>query len=252
MKMLKPFLIATSVFFVMVVGIALFSSGSQNPVSAQVSTPSPFEPVRSVTVTGIGQFSVVPDEATVVIGVQTQAESAGEAISENAERMEEVTNALRAAGIQTVDIQTRTLNLFPRYADTQQVPRSVQGEIVGYTATNQVEVRVRQIANVGAVIDNAIMAGANTIDGIRFEVGDPTQALDQARQAAMEDARRKAEQLVELADASLGNVLTISEFSRTPGPVFREAVAQDVAFVTPVEPGTQMIEVEVQVTWYLE
>jgi uncharacterized protein len=252
MKMLKPFLIATSVFFVMVVGIALFSTDSQTPVSAQAPTSSAFEPVRSVTVTGIGQFAVVPDEAAVVIGVQSQAESAGEAINENAERMEEVINALRAAGIQTADIQTRTLNLFPRYAETQQVPRPDLGEIVGYTATNQIEVRVRQIANVGSVIDNAIMAGANTIDGIRFEVGDPTQALDQARRAAMEDARRKAEQLVELADASLGNVLTISEFSRTPGPVFREAVAQDAAFVTPIEPGTEMIEVEVQVTWYLE
>jgi uncharacterized protein len=131
------------------------------------------------------------------------------------------------------------------------VPRPGLGEITGYNATNQVEVRVRQIANIGAVIDNAIMAGANTIDGIRFEVSNPVGAMDQAREAAMTEARRKAEQLAELAEASLGNVLTISEFSRTPGPVFRETMAMDAA-VAPIEPGTERIEVEVQVSWYLE
>jgi uncharacterized protein len=251
MKMLKPLLIATSIFVFMVVSLALFSSGAQTSVSAQAPTPSPFDPARSVTVIGVGEVRVVPDEAVIVIGVQTQAESALSAMNENSERMDEVVNSLRAAGIQTADIQTRTVNLFPRYAEEQQVPRPGLGEIIGYTASNQVEVRVRQIANVGAVIDNAIMAGANTIDGIRFEVSNPVAAMDQAREAAMAEARRKAEQLAELADASLGNVLTISEFSRTPGPVFRETMAMD-ALAAPIEPGAETIEVEVQVSWYLE
>jgi uncharacterized protein len=251
MKMLKPLLIATSIFVLMVVSLALFSSGAQSSVSAQAPTPSPFDPARSVTVIGVGEVRVVPDEAVIVIGVQTQAESALAAMNENSERMDEVVNSLRAAGIQTADIQTRTVNLFPRYAEEQQLTRPGLGEIIGYTASNQVEVRARQIANVGAVIDNAIMAGANTIDGIRFEVSNPVVAMDQARQAAMTEARRKAEQLAELADASLGNVLTISEFSRTPGPVFRETMVMDVA-VAPIEPGTETIEVEVQVSWYLE
>jgi uncharacterized protein len=252
MKMFKHLIIATSTFFIMVIGLAIFSSGAESTVSAQVSTPSPFDPARTVSVTGVGEVNIVPDEAIVVVGVETQAESAQDAMNQNSEQMEEVINSLRAAGIRTQDIQTRTVNLFPRYQQRQPETQPGQGEIVGYTATNQVEVRLPQIETVGTVIDNAIMAGANTIEGIRFEVSDPEQAMDQARQSAVMDARRKAEQLVQLLDAELGDVLTISEFSRFPRPVIQETFMQDAAAAAPIEPGTQNIQVEVQVTWYLE
>jgi uncharacterized protein len=251
MKLIKPLVIATSIFIVTVIGLAIISNGrSQSAVMAQAPTPSPFEPVRSVTVTGIGQVRVIPDEAVIVIGVETQAETAREAINENNQQMQEVLRALQEAGVGNADIQTRTLNLFPRYGDERPVNGRL-AEIIGYTARNQVEARVRQIDNVGDIIDAAIMAGANTIEGIRFEVSDPTQVLDQARQQAMDDARRKAEQLAEMANANLGNVFTISEFSRAPRPVFQEAIAMDFA-ATPIEPGTETLEVEVQVSWFIQ
>jgi hypothetical protein len=166
--------------------------------------------------------------------------------------MEDVLDARRSAGVQTADIQTRNLRLFPRYEAEQQPRPGGLGDIIGYTAANQVQVRVRQVANVGTVIDAAIMAGANTIDGIHFEVSDPAQALDRAREAAFNDALRKAEQLAELAEASLGNVMTITEYSRSPRPVIQEAMAMDAAAQIPIQAGTETIEVELQVTWFLE
>jgi uncharacterized protein len=251
MKFIKPLVIATSIFIITVVGLAIIStSRSHSTVVAQAPTPSPFEPVRSVTVTGIGQVRVIPDEAVIVIGVETQAETAREAVNQNNQQMQTVLSALQEAGVAVTDIQTRTLNLFPRYGDERPVNGRL-ADIVGYTARNQVEARVRTIDTVGDIVDAAIMAGANTIEGIRFEVSDPTLVLDQARQEAMDDARRKAEQLAEMANASLGNVLTISEFSRAPRPVVQEAVAMDFA-ATPIEPGTETLEVEVQVSWFIQ
>jgi uncharacterized protein len=252
MKLIKQLSLAAAIFVFTVALVSLVGSGAQSTVSAQAPTPSPFEPVRSVTVTGVGQVRVIPDEAVIVIGVETQALTAREAITENNEQMQDVLDALQEAGIPSSDIQTRTLNLFPRYDGDRQVPGGRLGEITGYTAANQVEVRLRQLADVGDIIDAAIMAGANTIDGIRFEVSDPIQVLDQARVEAMNDARRKAEQLAELANASLGNVMSISEFSRAPRPVFQETAVMDVAAAVPIEGGTETIEVEVQVVWFLE
>jgi uncharacterized protein len=252
MKLIRQLSLATAIFVFIVAIVSLVGIGAQSPVSAQSPTPSPFEPVRSVTVTGVGQARVIPDEAVVVIGVESQALTAREAITENNEQMQAVLDALQEAGIPSTDIQTRTLSLFPRYDGDRQAPGGGLGEITGYTAANQVEVRLRQIANVGDIIDAAIMAGANTITGIRFEVTDPIQVLDQVRVEAMNDARRKAEQLAELAGASLGNVMSISEFSRTPRPVFQEAAVMDVAAAVPIEGGTETIEVEVQVVWFLE
>jgi uncharacterized protein len=252
MKIKNMILMAVLILFVFVGGSGLLQTGPENSVVAQAPTPSPFEPVRSVSVNGVGQVNVTPDEAIVVIGVETQAEAAGEAVTQNNTLMEDVLDALRAAGVQTVDIQTRNLRLFPRYEAERQPQPGGLGDIIGYTAANQVEVRVRQVANVGEVIDAAIMAGANTIDGIHFEVSNPEQALDRAREAAFSDALRKAEQLAELADASLGNVMTITEYSRSPRPVIQEAMAMDAAAQIPIQAGTETIEVELQVIWYLE
>ena len=239
------------VTFFMIGGSLLLASGDQNSVTAQAPTPSPFEPVRSVTVNGLGQVNVIPDEAIVIIGVETFAESASEAVTQNNERMEEVITALRSADVQAADIQTRSLRLFPRYEGERQPEETGLGVISGYTASNQVEVRVRQVENVGDVIDAAIMAEANTIEGIQFEVSNSNQSADEAREAAFSDALRKAEQLASLAEASLGNVITITEYSRFPGPVFQEARAMDAAAAVPIVAGTETIEVEVQVTWYL-
>jgi uncharacterized protein YggE len=114
-----------------------------------------------------------------------------------------------------------------------------------------VEVRLRDLEAIGGILDAAVQAGGNRIEGIRFEVSDPAPYLDQAREAAWNDAQHRAEQLASLAGAELGEVLTINASGRGPQPVVEQAVTAAAAAPVPVEPGSQTIEVDLQVTWLL-
>ncbi len=120
-------------------------------------------------------------------------------------------------------------------------------------AVNVVEARVRELDELGDLLDAAVQAGGNQIQGIRFEIQDPSVLLVQARDAAWEDALAKAQQLADLAGAELGPALTIQEFSRTPRPYeAARAVAFDVqAAPVPIEAGEQSVQIEVQVTWQM-
>jgi uncharacterized protein YggE len=204
---------------------------------------------RTVSVTGTGQISAQPDTAVVTLGVQTEAEEAATALTENSRQMQALVDVLKDADIAAEDIQTQVVRLHPRYEERPS--DEDQRELVGYTATNIVEVQMRDLDAVGEVLDAAVQAGGNRIEGIRFEVSDPATYLDQAREAAWSDAQHKAEHLASLADVELGEVLTINESGRGPQPVIERAVMADTAAAVPIEPGSQTIEVDLQITWTL-
>jgi uncharacterized protein YggE len=207
-------------------------------------------PQRTISVSGNGQVDVQPDVAVVTLGVQTEAEEAALALTRNSQQMQALVDALKDAGVAAEDIQTRVVRLYPRYAQAPE-PQG-QGELIGYTATNIVEVRVRDLDSVGEILDTAVQAGGNRIESIGFEVSDPAQHMDKAREAAWNDAQHKAEQLAGLAGAELGAVLTISESGRGPQPVVeRPVMAAEAAAAVPIEAGSQTIEVDLQVTWLL-
>jgi uncharacterized protein YggE len=212
-------------------------------------------PSRTISVSGTGQVSATPDLAVVSLGVQTQAEEASTAVSENNAQMQDVISALEDADVAQDDIQTQVIRLSPRYQQPSPQSGSTQQgppELVGYTATNIVQVTVRELDSLGDILDSAVQAGANQIQGISFEVSDPSDLVDQAREAAWTDAAHKAQQLAELSDSGLGMVLTISETSRAPTPIIERAVGGvAAAAAVPVQPGTQTIEVDLQVTWLL-
>jgi hypothetical protein len=155
---------------------------------------------------------------------------------------------LNEAGIAEEEIQTQFLQIYPRY---EQTSTEAAPTLAGYVAINLVEARVREIDNLGEVLDAAVEAGSNTIDSIRFEFGDPSEVLEGARSGAIQDAQDKAEQLAALVDGELGEVVTISETTRTPPVIFEGAQPAADQAAVPIEPGTQSVEVEVQVTWLL-
>lgn len=202
---------------------------------------------RTITVSGQGRISARPDTAVVRLGVQTQADTAQAALDENSANMQAVISTTLDAGIAEEDIQTQGIRLQPIYdrsEDEQQQP-----EVTGYRASNTVEVTVRDLDNVGSVLDAVVEAGSNTIDSIRFEVSDTDEALAQAREAAVNNAREKAEQLTSLVDAELGEVITIRETGFTPPtPVALETVERAAV---PVQPGTQFVEASVEITWLI-
>lgn len=207
-------------------------------------------PPRTVSVSGEGVVTGTPDVARIVVGVETEAPEADAALSENSARMARLIEALDAFGVAARDRQTAQISLQPQY-DYQERQRPV---LRGYTATNTLNLRLRDIASMGAALDALVEAGGNRIQGISFEISDADERLDAARAEAVADARRKAEIYAEAAGATLGAVMTISE-GGAPSPVQpmmvrSEALAARVD--VPVEAGEQTLSVRVSTQWRLE
>ena len=154
-----------------------------------------------------GSVTRVPDVAQVGAGVVTQGRTAGGAMSDNAARMAATVAALRKAGVEPRDIQTSAINLAPqyRYADNQ------PPVLTGYQASNQVTVRLRDVARAGSVLDALVAAGANQINGPTLMVDKPEAALDEARGLAVTAARRRAELYARAAGLKVTRILAISE-----------------------------------------
>lgn len=204
----------------------------------------------SLTVTGQGRVEAVPDLATVSLGVMTQDRSAAAAMAANSAALSAVIDRLAAAGIEARDIQTSNLSLGP---DVQYSPDgSSPPRITGYTASNQVTVRVRDVARLGAVLDSAIADGANTLNGISFGLQDDTALLDEARTRAVQDARASAQTLAAAAGVQLKRIVTITEGggNAPPMPMYRmeAAMASDV----PVAQGEIGITASVTVVYEIE
>lgn len=235
-------LLATAVVIIM--GLATISSPAA-PVAAQTDA----DQLRTVQVSGRGQVSAAPDQAIVRLGVETEADTAQAALNANNERMTAVISATLEAGIEADDIQTQGFRLQPVYGsqnDNTQPP-----ELVAYRASNVVQITVRDLDQLGELLDTAVTAGGNVIESLQFEVSNQAELEAAAREAAMLDAQQKAEQLVDLAGAELGPVQTIFE-TGSPAPVpLSLARDESAAAGVPVQPGTQTIEASVQVTWLI-
>lgn len=199
-----------------------------------------------LSVTGQGDARIAPDLAEISLGVTSQAESAAAAMEQNAEQQTAVIDALKGAGIEAADIQTSGLNLQPR----MDYPENGSPTINGYEATNMVSVRVTEIEKLGEVLDAIVAAGANQINGINFQREDAGASEDQARSAAVEDARHKAEVLAKAAGLELGPVIVMRDapVSDGPRPMMMRAESASGAS-TPVEAGELTVSAQVQVDY---
>lgn len=204
---------------------------------------------RLITVSGKGTVSARPDTAIVRIGVQTKAESAAQALEQNNLRMNDVISATLDAGVDEADIQTDSLRLNPQYDQNEDGPPV----LIGYQATNTVAITVQDLDNLGELLDTAVTAGGNTIEGIQFEISNNDALRARAREEAMSEAVAKAEQLAELAGAELGEAVTIEELGSTiPQPVTLEAeAARGAAGAVPIQAGQQSVQSSIRVTWHI-
>ena len=210
------------------------------PALAQTAPPA-------ITVSGEASVSVAPDLAQVEAGVTSDGKTAREASETNNAAMGKLLLALKAAGIDAKDIQTSRLSLQPQAA-----PNRSTNAIVGYRATNQVTVRLHDVTKVASTIDLLVGAGANDIGGINFMVSQASKLLDDAREQAVADARRKAEIYAKAAGVTLGAPLSISE-EGSPGPVFRGKMMSAAPMAaTPIAQGEQTLSVTVGVSWAIK
>jgi uncharacterized protein len=203
----------------------------------------------AISVSGEAIVSVPPDMAEIDGGFTSEAKTAREASDANNAAMGKVLLALKAASIEAKDIQTSRLSLQPQ---TQNTPnRSGPPTIVGYRASNRVTIRLRDVTKVAGVIDMLMGAGANDIGGINFMVSAASKLLDQAREQAFADARRKAEIYAKAAGVTLGAPLSISEGSASV-PVFRSKMALAPMAAAPVALGEETLSVTVNVSWAIK
>ena len=169
----------------------------------------------TIAVTGEGKVDMAPDMAMLSLGVMTQADTAAAALKANSDGLSGALDRLKAAGIEGRDIQTSGLSLHPNvdYSSTGREP-----QVRGYTASNMLTVRLRDLSVLGQTLDAVVTEGANTLNGLSFGLQNPDEATDEARRRAVADATHKAALYAEAAGVTLGRIVTISEQGNYGGP----------------------------------
>ena len=211
----------------------------------------------TISVSATGTATVSPDMAILNLAVMREGKTAREALNANTSAMTKVLAALKGAGIANRDLQTSNFNIQPRY---HYPPRNKTGEqkppkIIGYVVNNGLTVKVRKLAELGAILDTVVTLGVNSSGGIRFTTDKPDYAIKQARKNAMARAIIKAKTLTSAARIKLGRILEITEQNhgrprpRAMGRMAKMEMADSSP--VPVASGENTYSVTVNVRWEL-
>jgi uncharacterized protein YggE len=249
-----------------IVAVAALAVGLiAGPVLANVTAPrgyappvagaaSDTTPEHTIAVTGLGKVTVVPDMANIQLGVAIQRPTAKAAREAAAAAMTKIVAALKALGIDDKDITTAMVSLGPVYS----YPNNASPVVTGYQLANSVSVKVRDLSKLSDVLDNSVAAGATTVDGVSFDVADRSAAEAQARDAAVKDAKAKADTYAKGLGIAITGVASVTENVATPiwyGGMYNAAAgaATDKAAApqTPVLPGSTDVTITVQVSFLI-
>lgn len=236
---------ASLVLVILVVGMLSLACGSEK--TTIIASPAT---QKGITVTGHGEVQAQPDTGIFDVGVQVHASTVAAARDTAAQAADAVMKSLKANGIADADIKTMNYSINPEYDYRSTTPR-----VTGYVVMNTVEVKVRKVDTLSKVIDDATAAGGDAVQvqAVRFDVADNSKLLDQARQAAVADARNKAEQLAKLGGGKLGQPISINETqSSMPRPITADAKGVPATGqAVPISPGSSSVTVDVSATWDL-
>lgn len=221
-----------------------------NPASAQDASPVAGSSSATVSVSGVGIITTTPDTASIQLGVTVTQPTLAEAQSQASTQMQAVIDSLTASGVEEKDIQTSSyyVSVVQNY-DSNGNP----SEVTNFQVQNLVNVVVREIDNVGPVLDGAVAAGANTVYGVNFYVDDSSQATSDARALAVQDAEKRAQELAAAAGMTLGPVVSIVE-GYSSGPIYGKGgggLAAESAAPAPIQVGTTTIQVDITVVYQL-
>lgn len=218
--------------------------------TAEASADSMFK-ATTLNLSAYGETKIAPDMATITLGVQTDAPTAAEALSQNAAKMNQVIAALKKGGIADRDIQTSNLSLNPQYVYQENLPP----RLTGYQVSNQVTVRVRDLKRLGQAVDAVVGAGANNVGGISFGLSDPSAAENAARQDAVKALRAKAELYAAAAGYSVGRLVSLSENGGyappPPMPMVAMAAKAERFDSTPTAGGELSVRIDVNAVFEL-
>ena len=234
---------------VRVAGLAVLLAAFSPAALAQEASET-----TTLRLSAYGETEAAPDKAVITLGVQTKADTAAAAMRENAARMTAVIAALRSAGLDERDIRTSNINLSPQYSYQPNQPPHLDG----YQAGNDVTLTIEDLARLGTVLDAAVRAGVDQVNGVDFELKDPQRAADAARKAAVVALNDKAQVYAAATGLRILRLVDLSEGGEAqPGPVrplvraFAMAAAQDSSAGPPVAPGPLSVRVDVDATYAL-
>jgi uncharacterized protein YggE len=206
--------------------------------------------LRQITVIGEGTVSASPDIAWANLGVQVAAPTVTAATQQSNDTMNAVLAQLKAVGVAEKDIQTSDYSIYPQRNNSG--PNSAN-EITGYQVTNMVLVTIRDLSQVGPILDQAVQAGANNVSNVSFGFSDPTRLRLQALDRAIADAQSRADELAKSSGVQRGEVLSMSEvISSGPGPRAGSMVAQVESLAVPIQPGSSEVQAQVQVVYAIQ
>ena len=229
---------------------ALMAAVAALPAQAQSAPDAAFR-ATTFSLSAFGETKVVPDLATISLGVTTDAPTAAQALSANAAQMTKVVAALKKAGIAERDIQTSGLNVNPQYVYEQNKPPRLNG----YQASNQVTIQVRDLSRLGQTVDATVGAGATNVGGISFGLQDPQAAEDAARQDAVKALQAKVELYARATGYKVVRLVNLSEgggYSPVPPPMPMYAMAKrEMADSSPVSAGELKVRIDVSATYEL-
>ncbi|WP_334162634.1 SIMPL domain-containing protein [Phenylobacterium sp.] len=227
---------------------ALFATAAAPQALAQAAPPAAESMFRATTLNlaAYGETEIAPDMATISLGVMTEGDTAQAAMQANATRMNAVLAALKRGGIAERDIQTSNLNLSPRYQYVENLPP----KLIGYQASNQVTVKVRDLKRLGQAVDATVNAGANQVHGISFGLDDPTAAENAAREQAVKALAAKADLYARATGHRVVRLVTLSEGAASypvppPMPMAAMASFRKESADTAVSPGELKVRVDV-------
>jgi len=233
-----------TISILMILSLVAFLSACEDTDNITISSESP----NQMRVSGYATITKSPDIAISQIGVQTIAKEVDPAINENNKKAEAIINALKSLGIAEKDIQTTSFNIYPQ-RDYSKDPNLV----IGYQVDNMLSVTFRDLDKVGKGLQEAINAGANNIYGISFTLDDPEEARGEARLLAIQNARKKAEDMAEAAGIVLDKIINVNETSGS-SPIYSGASYSkaDAEARVPIQSGELDITVQVELVYLIK
>lgn len=213
-----------------------------------VAPSSPVNQIPMINVNGTGKVYLVPDIAYVYVGVRSQAGDVAEALSQNNTQANAIASTLKEKGVAAEDIQTTAFNIYPQQ---QYTPEGTPSETV-YVVENTVFITVRDLNSLGSLLDSVVRAGANTINGISFDIKDRESAEKEARRLAIEDAQAKATELAQLTGVQLGQLYSVSVWSSGVTPVYEAKGGAAASTGTPIAAGQMVIQMDASLSYEIK
>lgn len=232
-------------------GLLSACSGADSVASADSTTPTTQTGGRTLTVTGIGKITTIPDVAYITIGVHTEGKVVAEALQSNTAQATKVAEALKGLGVDAKDIQTTNFNIYP------QQTYNPQGQLEGtqYIVDNSVYVTVHDLSKVGDILSAVVSSGANNINGIQYDISNKDKVLSEARTLAVQNALLQATDLAKAANVNLGPVETINAVNNVPVPIYEAKIGAAMASANasvPVSAGELTVTVQVTATYEIK